>query len=1021
MWGGSVRRVLLASVFAMAALMACEAPPEDERTRARPSNVGPRALAAPSPAVVTPEPTARPVSTASGPTATGVVGGRVVTPEAKPTTGTPVTTRQAPPPTRTPTVLAEGARRGVTGRVETPRAPGADDGARAADLAACRAGTLVPEPESNPGLVEDCAALLAVRADSMLNWRLSWSTERPISEWDGVKLGGSPPRVHAIDLAGRELGGEIPAALGRLTALRQLSLFNNELSGPIPAELGDLQTLFRLNLAVNRLSGPIPTELGRLPHLTHITLGTNRLSGSIPAELGQLSNLTFLDLSENQLTGQIPVEFGRLIRLQGLFLSNNQLTGRIPQELGTLSDLTDLELDGNSLTGRSPRLTEVIEITHSHPSRPCNPGRTHRIEHWFWENAVQWHPDGSTVFFNQGPFVFAASADGWWVRLVADSIAPVTTNWFSNDTLTTSFDLSPNGDRLVYATCAYRREPMGLYGYGHSYDIAVVELDRGHIQRLTDSATFENFPSWSPDGTRIAYLADSAHGRNGTRNTRPVVMEADGASRRLVVSGAGSAVLHPPRWTPDGTRLALVGIDRNRFAFTIDTIDADGANFRRLGRAASGPAWSPDGTRLAFVTSDDAAGDDRSLVTVAADGTHMRNVSLSEDWEPRYEGVHSGLAGANWIPTLDWSPTGDQLLYTCGWHICVVELDGTPVGRSPIHWDYVGGVAAWSPDGSRIAVVPGAIDESGSVVSKGPLLYTMAPDGSDVQVLVEAGIQPVASKAWRLSVAESREACGTGHVVPEPEANPGLVRDCEVLLGLRDWFFGEEVSNWHSGTPIALWVGVTVEGDLPRVTALELPQDRSISYPRRAIPSNLSALTHLQSLGLANGAFVGPIPLELMDLRKLAHLDLSGNDLTGPTPLELSRLGNLITLDLSRNALSGPMPTDVIQLANLQRLDLAGNEFEGPVPAGLGELATLEVLDLSYNRLTGSIPPDLGRLAALRRLDLHRNQLSGPIPPELDGLMSLEWIRMTENDLSGCTSPRLKFRLEQAGCLRAGV
>ena len=1032
-------------VVVMAALAGCEAPVGVDGEGARAAGAGPEVTPGPSPVTMASEPTAALVPTASRPVVTPGVGSRVGTPETRPATGSPPGAREAPAPARALTTLAESARRDVASRVESSRASGADDAGRAADLATCRAGTLVPEAETKPGLVEDCAALLEVWEDSIEGWALNWSAERPISEWDGVTLGGSPPRVHEIDLANRDLGGEIPPALGRLTALRRLSLFNNELSGPIPAELGDLQTLFRLNLAVNRLSGPIPPELGRLPLLTYLTLGSNRLSGSIPAELGHLSNLTFLDLTDNQLTGQVPVEFGRLFRLRGLFLANNQLIGRIPHELGTLPGLTKLELDGNGLTGESPRLREVIDIEISHPERLCNPGRSLGIWLWFWENQVRWHPDGSTVFFSQGPLVYAAAVDGWRVEQVADSIAPATTSWSSNDTLMTSFDLSPTGDRLVYATCAYRREPMGLYGYGHTYDIAVVDLARGSVQRLSDNETFENYPSWSPDGMRIAFLDDSAASRGGVRNTKLVVVGADGAGRQPVSTDGRSAVLHPPQWSPHGRQLAFVGTDRDSLDLTVDRLDADGANFRRLGRAASGPAWSPDGTRLAFVTTDEATGDDRILVTVAPDGTQMREVPLADDWTPGYEGVHSSLSWANWIPTLEWSPTGDQLLYTCGWRVCVVRSDGTPVGQSPIDWGYVGGVAAWSPDGGRIAVAPGAAEEFGSVVSRGPLLYTMAPDGSDMQVLVEAGIQAVASKAWRLSVAESRAACAAGYVVPEPEANPGLVRDCDVLLGLRDWLFGEEVSNWHSGTPIAHWVGVTVEGDVPRVTALELPQDRSISYPRRSIPSNLSALTHLQSLGLANGAFVGPIPRQLMDLRRLAHLDLSGNALTGPAPPELSRLANLSTLDLSRNALSGPIPAEVSQLANLRRLDLAGNEFEGPVPTGLGQLTTLEELSLSYNRLTGSIPPalgrlaqlrllglsgnqltgsippELGRLAALRGLGLHTNQLTGPIPPELDGLTSLEWIRLTENDLTGCISPRLKFRLEQAGCLRAGV
>ena len=1091
-----MRRLLVGVVLVMAVLMGCEAPAGEDGTAARTAGVGPEARVGPWPVVVAPEATANPVPLASRPVVTRGEGGPVATPATRPTTGIPVGTRQAPTPTRSSTALPEGATRDVTGRVATPRVPRADDAGRLADRAACRAGTLVPEPGSNPVLVEDCAVLLAVWADSMQDWRLNWSVERPISEWDGVKLGGRPPRVHEIDLAGHDLGGEIPPALGRLTALevldlshnqlvggipvelgglahlkelrlghnalrgtipstlgrhsdlRHLSLFNNELSGPVPAELGDLQTLFHLNLAVNRLSGPIPPKLGGMPHLTTLALGTNRLSGSIPPELGQLSNLTFLDLTDNRLTGQIPVDFGRLDRLRGLFLSNNQLTGRIPPELGQLLDLTYLELDGNNLTGESPRLIEGIVIHPYHPERPCNPFRLVGVEYWFWENQVRWHPDGSTVIFSQGPLVYAASVDGSRVLMVADGLAPPNASWFPKATPMTSFDLSPKGDHLVYATCAYRSDPPDIiHGDVHTYDIAVVDLERVRAERLTDQTTFENYPSWSPDGTRISFLASRGSGLDQVRNTRLAVMAADGSSREQIATEF-PIVMYPPKWSPDGERLAVVGGGPDADIFVtrlfLYTLRPDGKVWQRLGRTASGPSWSPDGSRLAFVATDDDSGDDRILVTMAADGSQAREVPVADEWKPGYAGGHSILDLANWIPTLAWSPTGEQLLYTCGLRVCVVSLDGTPVGQSPSEW-WSGSTAAWSPDGTRIAVAPGAIEESGRAVRSGPLLYTMAPDGSDVQALAEAGIHAVAARAWRLSVAESRAACSDGYVVSEPEANPGLVRDCEVLLGLRDALFGEVVSNWHPGTPIGQWVGATVERSPPRVTALEMPQVRLASLPERSIPEDLSALTQLQTLDLSNSRLAGTIPPELVRLESLAHLALSGNDLTGFAPPELRGLSNLITLDLSRNALTGPIPNEVIQLVNLQRLDLSGNGFAGRVPAEMEHLTKLEELNLSNNRLTGSIPPELGRLShlrslslsgneltgsippelgrltALRRLNLHMNQLTGPIPPELDGLASLEWIRLTDNDLTGCISPRLKFRLEQAECQQAGV
>ena len=58
----------------------------------------------------------------------------------------------------------------------------------------CSNGVVVPDPESNPGLVRDCVAL--VEAREVLSERgLGWRTSNLISEWRGVVVAGSPERV----------------------------------------------------------------------------------------------------------------------------------------------------------------------------------------------------------------------------------------------------------------------------------------------------------------------------------------------------------------------------------------------------------------------------------------------------------------------------------------------------------------------------------------------------------------------------------------------------------------------------------------------------------------------------------------------------------------------------------------------------------------------------------------------------------------------------------------------------------
>ncbi len=70
----------------------------------------------------------------------------------------------------------------------------------ASNIAACRDGIVVPQPESNPGLVGDCVTLFSVRDFLAREVPLNWGPDVPIDEWEGITIGGDPPRVIGLEL-----------------------------------------------------------------------------------------------------------------------------------------------------------------------------------------------------------------------------------------------------------------------------------------------------------------------------------------------------------------------------------------------------------------------------------------------------------------------------------------------------------------------------------------------------------------------------------------------------------------------------------------------------------------------------------------------------------------------------------------------------------------------------------------------------------------------------------------------------
>ncbi len=318
---------------------------------------------------------------------------------------------------------------------------------------------------------------------------------------------------------------------------------------------------------------------------------------------------------------------------------------------------------------------------------------------------------------------------------------------------------------------------------------------------------------------------------------------------------------------------------------------------------------------------------------------------------------------------LHWSPVGPLIVFLYSRDdgsrsgvedLYVVNQDGTDLkvrrlGRRG------GSRVRWSPDGARIAIRTG-----GGVI-------TMAPDGTDRRVLAVLGESARLDERHALVAANPRPphpplepaACSNGIVIQDPEANPGLIADCEALLMARDWVAEGVFLDWHGDLPIQEWEGVTVAGQPARVTEVVL---RGLGLKGR-MPGSFGRLEHLERLDLWHNEIRGQIPREFGDLAKLRSLDLSYNLIVGAIPPELGRLTNLELLDLSHNQLSGPLPGELGALVDLRVLKLQDNNVGGAFPAELGNLGNLEELRLSRNgNLEGCVPDTLRAVEAVGTL-----------------------------------------------------
>nr|TKW01719.1 hypothetical protein SEVIR_8G197400v2 [Setaria viridis] len=83
------------------------------------------------------------------------------------------------------------------------------------------------------------------------------------------------PSPSRRSVPGRELAGELPATVGLLTELKEISFPFHGLRGEIPCEIWGLEKLEVVNLAGNSLQGALPAVFP--PRLRVLTLASNLL------------------------------------------------------------------------------------------------------------------------------------------------------------------------------------------------------------------------------------------------------------------------------------------------------------------------------------------------------------------------------------------------------------------------------------------------------------------------------------------------------------------------------------------------------------------------------------------------------------------------------------------------------------------------------------------------------------------------------------------------------------------------
>ncbi|MBI4726712.1 PD40 domain-containing protein [candidate division TA06 bacterium] len=279
------------------------------------------------------------------------------------------------------------------------------------------------------------------------------------------------------------------------------------------------------------------------------------------------------------------------------------------------------------------------------------------------DDSPAWHPDGNTIAYFSLGTTYVDSVSGGY-NFSQDSLGI----WLINIDGSERKFLLPGGSLPDWIPDGSK---LAFNGYGTKQIFVADSNGQNIVQLTTGGRNF--FPSWSPDGKRIAW--DTNY--NDSLGANVIWLMDNYGSNKKDISQHQVGEWRMPDWFPDGRIVHIRYPGGNVFSSEIFIMDSNGQNSLRLTNNFStdyNPKVSPDGSKISW--SSGASGEAPQIWVMNSNGSGLVKLTI--------EGGNAPC----------WSPDGSKIAYSyigsgygpqCG-SIWIMNADGTNKKQLTYNW-----------------------------------------------------------------------------------------------------------------------------------------------------------------------------------------------------------------------------------------------------------------------------------------------------------------------------------------------